>query len=134
MKIGIELRIDVTKIDKARIYEGQKGKYLTMTAFVDLDNQDQYGNNGMITHKKEEGEQGQTPILGNTKVFWTDNPQQQSAPQVQPGTQQQASQYANQTGQPMQGSPQQPPAGHNQGVQQQQSQMPDSEFDEHIPF
>lgn len=72
MKIGIELRIDVTKIDKHRIYNGKKGKYLTMTAFVDLDNKDQYGNNGMITHKKEEGEES-APILGNSKVFWSDS-------------------------------------------------------------
>ena len=86
MKVGIELRIDVTKIDKARIYQGQKGKYLTMTAFVDLDTQDQYGNNGMITHKKEEGEEGHTPILGNTKVFWSD--QQRPTPtQPSPATQ-----------------------------------------------
>ncbi len=82
MKVGIELRIDVTKIDKARIYEGQKGKYLTMTAFVDLDTKDQYGNNGMITHKKEENEQGNTPILGNTKVFWSDK---QAPPPAQQG-------------------------------------------------
>jgi len=93
MKVGIELRIDVTKIDKARIYQGQKGKYLTMTAFVDLDTQDQYGNNGMITHKKEEGEEGNTPILGNTKVFWSD----QQAPQKN-NQQQQPAGYTGQQG------------------------------------
>jgi hypothetical protein len=82
MKVGIELQIDVTKIDKARIYEGKKGKYLTMTAFVDLDNKDQYDQNGMITHKKEEGEE-RAPILGNTKVFWTDGEQQQQTPHSQ---------------------------------------------------
>lgn len=86
MKVGVELKIDVTKIDKARIYEGQKGKYLTMTAFIDVDNKDQYDNNGMITHKKEEGEE-RAPILGNAKVFWTDGrdaPQQQAPSQYQP--------------------------------------------------
>ena len=30
MKIGVEVSIDVTKIDKARLYQGQKGKYLTI--------------------------------------------------------------------------------------------------------
>ena len=57
-KVGIELNIDVTKIDKAKLYQGQKGTYLTMTAFVDLDNKDQYDNNGMIVQKvtKEENE------------------------------------------------------------------------------
>jgi len=83
MKVGIELKIDVTKIEKSRLYQGQKGKYLTMTAFVDLDNEDQYGNNGMITHKKEQGEDGQTPILGNSKVFWKDNGNSQQSPQQQ---------------------------------------------------
>ena len=75
-KIGVELQIDVTKIEKARLYEGKKGKYLTMTAFIDLDQQDQYGNNGMITHKKEQNEE-RAPILGNSKVFWSDTPQAQ---------------------------------------------------------
>jgi len=80
-KVGVELRIDVTKIDKARIFTGKKGKYLTMTAFIDLDTQDQYGNNGMITHAKLEGED-KAPILGNSKVFWRDDqpPQQQAQP------------------------------------------------------
>jgi single-stranded DNA-binding protein len=86
-KVGIEVRIDVTKIEKARIYEGQKGKYLTVTTFVDLDQQDQYGNNGMVTHKKEQGEE-RAPILGNAKVFWTDGGQQPQQPQQQQAPQQ----------------------------------------------
>lgn len=48
-KVGISLTIDVTKIEKARLYQGQKGTYLDATVFVDLDEADQYGNNGMIT-------------------------------------------------------------------------------------
>ena len=79
MRLGIELKIDVSKIDKARIYEGKKGKYLTMTAFVDVDNKDQYDNNGMITHKKEEGEE-RAPILGNVKVFWSESQQARQQP------------------------------------------------------
>jgi hypothetical protein len=77
-KIGVSLNIDVTKIDKAHIYEGKKGKYLTMTAFIDIDEQDQYGNNGMITQKlsKEAQDAGQKgAILGNSKLFWSDQPQ-----------------------------------------------------------
>ena len=77
-KYGIELKIDVTKIDKSRLYEGKKGKYLTMTVFVDVENQDQFGNNGMITHKKNKDE-GDAPILGNAKVFWSGTTQQQAA-------------------------------------------------------
>ena len=75
MKVGVEVQIDVTKIDKARLFEGKKGKYLTMTTFIDTDNKDQYDNNGFISHKqtKEESEsKTNTPILGNVKVFWND--------------------------------------------------------------
>ena len=92
-KVGIELNIDVTKIDKSKLYQGQKGTYLTMTAFVDLDNKDQYDNNGMIVQKvtKEEQQQGvKGAILGNSKVFWSDaNQVQQQAPQQQNGFQSQ---------------------------------------------
>ena len=82
-KYGIEIKIDVTKIDKARLFEGKKGKYLTMTAFIDVENEDQYGNNGMVTHKKEQGED-KAPILGNARVFWSGTSQQEaSKPSVQ---------------------------------------------------
>ena len=92
MKIGISISIDVTKIDKARLFSGKKGTYMDLTGFIDLDTQDQYGNNGFISQSvsKEEREQNvQTTILGNTKVFFKDDDQQQ-APQnfQQPAAQQ----------------------------------------------
>lgn len=77
MKVGIEVRIDVTKIEKAKLYKGEKGTYLTMTTFVDLDSKDEYGNNGFIARKKDKDEHENPPILGNVKVFWTDSNQQQ---------------------------------------------------------
>jgi len=84
MKIGVSLSIDVTKIDKARLHKGTKGTYLDVTTFIDLDNKDQYGNNGFVAHSKKEGEQGNTPILGNCKIFWSDAQQApQQAPQQQ---------------------------------------------------
>ena len=86
MKVGIELRIDVKKIEKARLYEGQKGTYLTMTTFVDLDNTDEYDNNGFISHKKEKDETENTPILGNARVFWKEGAAKQSAPQAAPAS------------------------------------------------
>ena len=85
MKLGVEVRIDVTKIDKARLYVGEKGKYLTMTTFIDLDQKDQHDNNGFIAHKKDKDEQGHTPILGNVKVFWSEQGQSQQ-PQQRPQT------------------------------------------------
>jgi len=83
MKIGVEVQIDVSKIDKARLYKGKKGNYLTMTTFIDTENKDQYDNNGFISHKqtKEESDsKTNTPILGNVKVFWKDGPQGNTAP------------------------------------------------------
>tara|TARA_R110002167_G_C12263523_1_gene613292 strand:+ start:276 stop:581 length:306 start_codon:yes stop_codon:yes gene_type:complete len=89
MKVGLSVRIDVTKIDKARLYKGAKGTYLDLTTFVDTEQQDQYENNGFIsqsTTKEEREAQVQTPILGNVKVFFTDGAQQvQSAPVNQGG-------------------------------------------------
>jgi len=88
MKIGLSVRIDVTKIDKARLYAGAKGTYLDLTTFVDTDQQDQYENNGFISQsvdKEERGSGVKTPILGNVKVFFNDGAQSapQSAPQNQ---------------------------------------------------
>ncbi len=80
MKVGLSVRIDVTKIEKERLYKGSKGTYLDLTTFVDTDEVDQYDNNGFISQSvdKEEREQGvKTPILGNVKVFYTDG---ESAP------------------------------------------------------
>lgn len=83
MKIGISVRIDVTKIDKSRLYKGAKGTYLDLTTFVDTEKEDQYENNGFISQSqsKEEREAGQanTPILGNCKVFYTDGQPQQAS-------------------------------------------------------
>ena len=76
MKIGISLKIDVTKIDKNRLFKGEKGTYLDATAFIDTEEFDQYGNSGMITQDvtKEEKEAGtKGAILGNSKVFWKDS-------------------------------------------------------------
>ena len=78
-KVGVSLKIDVTKIDKARLFRGQKGTYLDATVFVDLGEPDQYGNHGMITQdvSKDERQAGtRGEILGNCKVFWRDDGQQ----------------------------------------------------------
>jgi len=73
-KYGVEIKIDVSKIDKDRLFKGKKGTYLDMTVFLDVDNQGQFGDNGMVTHKKGEGEE-RAPILGNATVFWSDDSQ-----------------------------------------------------------
>ena len=81
-KIGVSLKIDVTKINKEKLFKGQKGVYLDMTAFIDLDELDQYGNSGMIVQSvsKEDRENGvRGEILGNSKIFFKDTPTPENA-------------------------------------------------------
>lgn len=84
MKLGLSIKIDVTKIDKTRLFQGQKGIYLDLTTFIDLENLDQYDNNGFIsqeTSKEERQNNVQTPILGNVKVFYNDSQNSQARQQ-----------------------------------------------------
>jgi single-stranded DNA-binding protein len=125
-KIGVNLSINVKDIIKQRLVTHQNGKvYLNMTAFIDTDNQGQYGDNGMITHAKLKDEQGQMQILGNAKVFWKEDsappPQQQAYGQYQGSQQAPQQQYA-------------PPPPQNQpmGAHQQAPEM--DNFDDDIPF
>lgn len=76
MKVGINLSIDVTKLEKERFVKGKKGTYANFTTFIDLDNKDQYENNGFVSQSitKEERSNGvQTPILGNVRVIYRDD-------------------------------------------------------------
>lgn len=83
-KVGVRLKIDVSKIQKERLFRGAKGVYLDATCFIDLDEKGQYGDNGMVTQDvtKEEREAGtKGPILGNVTVFYRDDqPAQQQSP------------------------------------------------------
>jgi hypothetical protein len=89
-KIGVSLKINVSKIDKARLYVGKKGTYLDATVFIDLDELDQFGNSGMISQsvsqeERQAGTKGE--VLGDSKVFWRDEGQapQASKPQGNSG-------------------------------------------------
>ena len=89
MKIGVNIRIDVTKLLKERFYKGGKGTYCDLTTFIDIDNKDQYENNGFISQSvdKAEKDQGvQTPILGNCKVFYKEQGASGGQPQQRPQT------------------------------------------------
>lgn len=82
--VGISGKLDVTKILKEHLFEGSKGEYLDITMFVNLDEQGEYGDNGMITQSWKDQQKGKGPILGNVKVFWRDDGQQaQQAPKQQ---------------------------------------------------
>ena len=88
-KVGVRLNINVSMIEKARLFKGAKGVYLDATCFIDLDEKDQYGNSGMITQdvsKEERDQKIRGPILGNVEVFYKDDnggQQQNQAPQNQ---------------------------------------------------
>lgn len=76
MKIGVAIKIDVTKINKARLFKGEKGTYLDLTTFIDTDEKDQYDNNGFVTQsptKEEREAKEKLPILGNVRVFYSDS-------------------------------------------------------------
>lgn len=79
-KIGVSLKIDVTKLDKSRFFEGKNGaKYADLTVFIDPDNPDQYGQHGgiQIAKTKDEGNDVKLPYVGNCKVFWQEGAQKQ---------------------------------------------------------
>ena len=92
----IKASINLNAIDKSKIIEGKKGKYLPITITVN-DEPDQFGNQGpvCIEQSKEEREaKVAKTYLGNVKVVWTngDNvaapprdgqPQQQAQPAKQ---------------------------------------------------
>ena len=69
----IRCKIDVLKIDKARLFAGAKGKYLDITLLPTKDPSgvDKFGNTHMVIQdvSKEEREQGvKGAILGNAKT------------------------------------------------------------------
>ena len=137
-KIGVSLKINVSMIEQARLFAGQKGHYLDATVFIDIDQLDQFGNSGMITQDvtKPEKDQGiKGPILGNCKVFWKDQQAPQPVQQAYQQAPQQAPQYAPQ---PVQQAPQQmappPPQGQPMGVQQAAPFDPNAPYDNSNPF
>jgi len=73
-KIGINVKVDVKKLDKARFFAAQSGAtYVDLTMFLDTENEGKFGDHGFVTQStsKEEREQGvQMPIVGNGKIFY----------------------------------------------------------------
>ena len=65
--------IDVNKINKEKLFKGEKGTYLNVSIVVN-DEEDQYGNIVAITENqtKEEREAGEGKVyLGNGKQVWS---------------------------------------------------------------
>jgi hypothetical protein len=60
----ISLNVNVDKIDKKRLFEGKKGRYLDLVLFETPDSD--YGE-WMVKQRGDKGER--MPILGNGKYF-----------------------------------------------------------------
>lgn len=80
----LSLSIDVTKIDKSRLYKGQKGTYLKLTVGIN-DEPDQFGNNVSSWEeqtKEERDAKAQRNFLGNGKVLFSDDHKEKAAAPV----------------------------------------------------
>ena len=84
--MNIQVKLDVTKIDKAKLFQGKQGTYLDAVIFL-KDTPDQYGNNGMIVQSVSADERAQGikgAILGNVKVMQAAPQQPKTEPQDLP--------------------------------------------------
>ncbi len=69
----IKCSINLSNIDKSKVIDGKKGKYLPITITLN-DEVDQFGNQGpvVISQTKEERESKVAKTyLGNVQVVWT---------------------------------------------------------------
>jgi len=115
-KIGVTLKINVMAIEKARLFEGKKGKYLDATVFIDLADLDQYGNSGMITQGCQQRRARPKSAGEHFRQLQSVLEENGQAPQAAP----QKTQY-------QQNNPQQPVAGGR-------GPAPIDDFDDDIPF
>tara|TARA_R110002020_G_scaffold387477_2_gene598137 strand:+ start:124 stop:384 length:261 start_codon:yes stop_codon:yes gene_type:complete len=70
------MSINLNKIDKSKIIDGKKGKYLNLTIGANRDGEDQYGNThyAFQSQSKEDREgKAEKNYLGNGKEFVFDN-------------------------------------------------------------
>ena len=91
----ISTSINLDAIDKTKVIQGKKGRYLNLTIVLN-DELDQFSNQGPITisqTKDERAAKAPKIYLGNTKVVWTNGQNVQPAPRDgQPAPQQAAPQ------------------------------------------
>lgn len=78
----IKYKIDVTKINKAHLYEGKKGVYLNGVFFENREGRNDFGDDGYIVQDiskeaREAGEKG--PIIGNWRRLDDAKPAQRKA-------------------------------------------------------
>jgi len=78
----INASINLNNIDKSKIVEGKKGKYLPISIVIN-DEVDQFGNQGPITiaqSKEERESKSAKTYLGNVKVVWTNGNNVEASP------------------------------------------------------
>ncbi len=78
----IKTSINLNNIDKTKIINGKKGKYLPIVITLN-DEVDQFGNQGpvIIEQSKEEREaKAEKVYLGNVKVVWSNGQNVDAAP------------------------------------------------------
>jgi hypothetical protein len=78
----INASINLNNIDKSKIIDGKKGKYLPISIVIN-DEADQFGNQGPITiaqSKEERESKSPKTYLGNVKVVWTNGDNVAAAP------------------------------------------------------
>ena len=78
----IKASINLSNVDKSKIIDGKKGKYLPITITLN-DEPDQFGNQGpiVIAQSKEEREaKTAKTYLGNVQVVWTNGDNVAAAP------------------------------------------------------
>ena len=78
----LKTSINLNKIDKSKIIEGKKGKYLPITITIN-DEPDQFGNQGPVVveqSKKEREAKTEKVFLGNVQVVWTNGDNVSVAP------------------------------------------------------
>ena len=78
----IKTSINLSNIDKSKVIDGKKGKYLPITITLN-DEVDQFGNQGpvVVAQTKEEREaKTAKTYLGNVQVVWTNGDNVATAP------------------------------------------------------
>ena len=74
MKVAVNFKVDLNKIDLSRAFAGANGsKTIDLTCFISPEEPDRFGQHGGIQQSttKEERDQGlKMPYVGNVKAFW----------------------------------------------------------------
>jgi hypothetical protein len=78
--------INLSKLDKSKIYEGKKGKYYPITVVINNEI-GEYGDSGYVmteqTKEQREAKEAKS-YLGNVKVVWTDGENVSTAVKSEP--------------------------------------------------